>query len=57
MKRDGLSRETAAARINTQMPQEEKKKYADYLIDTSGSFEDTRAQVASVFEQLRTLAA
>src|SRR5437773_7912860 len=55
MKRDGLSREAASERINTQMPQEQKKKYADYLIDTSGSFDATRAQVVSVFEQLRAL--
>ncbi len=56
MKRDGLSPEAAAERINTQMPQEEKKKYADFLIDTSGSLESTRAQVLSVFEKLRALA-
>ena len=55
MKRDGLSREAAQARINTQMPQETKKQYADFLIDTSGSFDDTRAQVVAVFEQLGAL--
>jgi len=55
MKRDGLSREAAQARIDTQMPQEAKKQYADFLIDTSGSFDDTRAQVIAVFEQLRAL--
>jgi hypothetical protein len=38
------------------MPQEEKQKYADYLIDTSDGFEITRARVAAVFEQLRQLA-
>jgi dephospho-CoA kinase len=53
MARDGLSREAAQERIKTQMPQEEKKKYADFLIDTSGSFDETRAQVVTVFEQLR----
>jgi len=53
MERDGLSREAAEARINAQMPQDEKKKYADFLIDTSSSFDATRAQVVSVFEQLR----
>jgi dephospho-CoA kinase len=55
MKRDGLSRTAAQARIDTQMPQEEKKKYADYLIDTSGSLEATRGQVVTVFEQLCAL--
>jgi dephospho-CoA kinase len=55
MKRDGLSRTAAQARINTQMPQEEKKKYADHLIDTSGSLDATRGQVVTVFEQLCAL--
>ena len=55
MARDGLSREAAAERISTQMPQEEKKKYADFLIDTSGSSAETRAQVVEVFQQLRAL--
>jgi dephospho-CoA kinase len=56
MSRDGVSPEAAQARINAQMPQPEKKKYADFLIDTSGGFADTRAQVVEVFEQLRALA-
>ena len=55
MKRDQLSREAAEARINAQMPQEEKKKYADFVIDTSGSFDETREQVGAVFAQLRAL--
>ena len=56
MARDGVSPEAAQARINAQMPQPEKKKYADFLIDTSGGFADTRAQVVEVFEKLRALA-
>lgn len=56
MKRDGLLREAAQARIDAQMPQEEKKKYADFLIDTSGDFAETRAQVEDVFAQLQELA-
>jgi dephospho-CoA kinase len=53
MSRDGLSLEAAEQRINSQMPQEEKKKYADFLIDTSGDFESTRAQVEAVYYQLQ----
>jgi dephospho-CoA kinase len=53
--RDGLSREAAQQRINTQMPQEQKKKFADFLVDTSGNFDSTRTQVVVVFEQLRAL--
>ena len=57
MSRDGLSRTAAEQRINSQMPQEEKKKYADFLIDTSGDYDNTRAQVAAVYEQLKTIPA
>jgi dephospho-CoA kinase len=53
MKRDGFSRKAAQERIATQMPQEEKMKYADFLIDTSGDFAGTRAQIETLFEQLR----
>ena len=55
MKRNGLKWEEALHRIESQMPQEEKKSYADYLIDTSGSFEETRKQVENVYERLREL--
>ena len=53
--RNGLSREAAEQRVNSQLPQEEKKKYADFLIDTSGDFADTRAQVEAVFMELRRI--
>src|SRR4029453_2162884 len=43
MLRSGLSRAEAEQRIASQMPQEEKQKYADYLIDTSDGFELTRS--------------
>jgi dephospho-CoA kinase len=56
MKRDQLSLEDAERRIDSQMPQEEKKKFADFLVDASGSFAATRAQVESVFRQLKQLA-
>ncbi|HEV7645842.1 MAG TPA: dephospho-CoA kinase [Pyrinomonadaceae bacterium] len=55
IKRNFLSREEAQRRIATQMPQEEKKKYADYLIDTSESFEPSREQTESLFKQLKSL--
>ena len=57
MRRSNLSRAEALARVNTQLPQEEKLKHADFDIDTSGSFEETRARVEEVYEQLRKLAA
>ncbi|HCA56896.1 MAG TPA: dephospho-CoA kinase [Blastocatellia bacterium] len=53
MKRDGLSKEDAEARIRAQMPQEEKKRFADHLIDTSAGFDETREQVKKVFAELK----
>jgi dephospho-CoA kinase len=55
MKRDALTAEEAVRRIASQMPQEEKKKFADYLIDTSGSFDETREQAVRVYENLKSL--
>jgi dephospho-CoA kinase len=55
MLRDGLSRDEALRRINSQMPQEEKQKFADYLIDTSDGFELTREQAVRVYRELRKL--
>jgi dephospho-CoA kinase len=53
--RNGFTPEQAQARISAQMPSDEKLKYADYSIDTSNGFEDTRQQVEKVYEQLRKL--
>jgi dephospho-CoA kinase len=53
MSRDGMKREDAERRIASQMSQTEKKKYADFLIDTSNTFEDTRRQTAEVFSRLK----
>jgi dephospho-CoA kinase len=52
MLRDNLSRDEAQRRIDSQMPQEEKQKFADYLIDTSDGFELTRAQTERVYADL-----
>lgn len=55
MERNMLTQEAALRRISAQMPQDEKKRYADYLIDTSGGFDSTRRLTAEVFGQLRLL--
>jgi dephospho-CoA kinase len=55
MARDGLSRDEAEQRIGTQMTQEEKKTYADFLIDTSEDFDSTRQQTEKVFQKLGAL--
>jgi dephospho-CoA kinase len=56
LKRDGMTLEEAARRIASQMPQEEKMKFADYLVDTSGGFAETREQAGAVYEHLKALA-
>jgi len=55
MERNQISREEAERRTRSQMPQEEKKRYADFLIDTSYGFDDTRRQTIEVHEKLREL--
>jgi len=50
--RNELSREEAQRRIDSQMPQEEKQRFADFLIDTSDGFEQTRQRTREVYEQL-----
>ncbi len=53
MARDGLSREDAERRIRSQMPLEEKRPFADFLVDTSRSIEDTLKQADALASQLR----
>jgi putative radical SAM enzyme (TIGR03279 family) len=50
--RDGIGEKEARDRIAAQMPQEEKVARADYVIDNSGSPEETEAQVRNLFRRL-----
>lgn len=50
--RDGLSREQALARIDAQMPQQEKIARADAVIDTDAAPEQTRLRVDALLEPL-----
>ncbi|MGE0882566.1 MAG: dephospho-CoA kinase [Blastocatellales bacterium] len=52
MARNKLTREQAMVRISSQMPSFEKLKYADFSINTSSGFEDTRRQVETLYDQL-----
>ena len=49
----GMSLEDAKARIAAQATDEQRKAVADWVIDNSGSLEDTEAQVDAVWRQLR----
>ncbi|MBC7900598.1 MAG: dephospho-CoA kinase [Saprospiraceae bacterium] len=53
MSRDNLAEADAQKRIASQMPQDEKKQYADFLIDTSNDKEDMRRQVIGIYEKLK----
>lgn len=53
----GLSRQEALDRLERQMPLDEKRKFAHYVIDTSGSKDDTLRQVREVYRALKGIAA
>lgn len=57
MRRDRLDEAAARQRIAVQMAQEEKKTFADYLIDTSEGFDAARRQTEAVYADLLSLAA
>jgi dephospho-CoA kinase len=52
LRRGGLTLEEAKARITAQMPVDEKLKVADYRINTSGTFGQTREQTEAVYRDL-----
>jgi len=52
MERDGISRKEACKKFQSQMPQEEKRRFADYTIDTSGSLQQTLEQAERVYRNL-----
>jgi dephospho-CoA kinase len=56
MSRDGITREEVAARLKRQLPLDVKRKFADYIIDTSGAKEDTIRQTRDVYDALVKLA-
>jgi dephospho-CoA kinase len=55
LRRDGETRSDVRARLNRQMPLEDKRKFAQFVIDTSGQKEDTLRQTRAVYEALRRI--
>jgi dephospho-CoA kinase len=51
--RDNCTEKEAISRINSQMSQEDKAKFADYIIDNSGSFENLEQQVLEIISVLQ----
>jgi len=55
MRRDGADEADVRARLSRQIPLEQKRKFADFVIDTSGSKADTLRQTRAVYEALRRI--
>lgn len=53
MKRDGIDKQSAMARIRSQIPIEEKRKRATVVIDNSHTLSDCRRQALEVFNRLK----
>ena len=58
--RAGIDETTAGAeaerRNKAQLPDEEKMRRADYVVDNSGSLERTRQQVERIYAELKVMA-
>ncbi|MBZ9624722.1 dephospho-CoA kinase [Clostridium sp. FP2] len=55
MLRDDLDLDAAMDRIRAQMPIDEKRKFADFIIDNGGSIENTKLQLDLIITQLERL--
>ena len=55
LRREGALESDIRARISRQMPLPEKRKYADFVIDTSGEKADTLRQTRAVYDVLRRI--
>ena len=53
MQRDHISEADALARVQSQMPIEEKKQQASIVIDNSGTVENTRRQTLEIIKRLK----
>jgi len=53
MNRDGITRSAALARVRSQMPIEEKRRYATLLIDNRGPLNATRERCLEIYGRLK----
>jgi dephospho-CoA kinase len=54
--RPGMTEEKFRALIAKQMPDEEKRRRADFVVDTSQGHDYAKAQVRAILRQAETLA-
>ena len=55
--RAGMTAEKFEALLRKQMPDEEKRRRADFVVDTSQSFDSARAQVRAILASVRAIRA
>lgn len=55
--RPGMSDDKLDLILARQLPDEEKRRRADYVVDTSGNLDDTRRQIAEIVQALKLRAA
>ena len=55
LRREGAMESDVRARLSRQLALEEKRKYADFVVDTSGTKEDTLRQTRAVYQALRSI--
>jgi dephospho-CoA kinase len=55
MKRDRISREMAGKILDAQLPIEEKKELADFIVDNSGTLEETQRHAVEVWKKLKQI--
>ena len=53
MAREGIDEDYALAKIHSQMDLYLKKSLADYVIDTRGSFDETKSQVEKIINEIK----
>jgi dephospho-CoA kinase len=55
MRRDGATEAEVRSRLGQQMSLDQKRQFADYVIDSSGAKQDTLRQTRAVYEELRRI--
>jgi dephospho-CoA kinase len=52
IERDGLNRKEILSRVRRQIPLDEKKQWADFVVDNNGTLDDLNFQINEIFEDL-----
>jgi dephospho-CoA kinase len=55
LRRPGMTMDKLDAILSRQMPDAEKRRRADFVVDTSGDFDVTRAQVRAILDAVATM--